>query len=621
MYRLLETIKVTDLYELEKYKLKANDINIVMEFLDRKTMTVESLVGFLRYHNNYTWTMIKFIPTQILLNAYLDCNFLLNHMTQELHDYIMKKTTERFRIRLFLNQPYIQDLVQLNDYFNNTYNFSNPFILRKLDQLKKELDIIDWCNYYLGSNAIVKLANRKPIDIIHLYPKTKTIRFNSAVTYYKDDEGNYVCMYKNYVIIINKMYYSCLGEVLVEKEEIVCDNDNEIYCTLETYQKLGSWYDYEPSSAHSSHSVAHPLQDESQKVNQESLKHHLGFTGIFHKYKYPKRVVSHCYACKKYYDNELWYDRYTDMCLDCGKFNFDKRTKMANLTSCTAFVSGIRQKIGLQIALKLLRCGARVIGTTRFISATYYNYAKQPDFNIWKDRLIICKCDFLKLSSVMKLTKFLKTQSINIFINNACQTIRASPYYYEQLNLLENLIENVDVDDECLIQYGNNMNDGNNQLILHKDNNENELTIYKCTSNDQIIIIDNKIKMYDIKFNQFDDVKDKDIKDSSSWNQEISDICAGEILESVLINQTVPTLLISQLKAFMVKPRFIIQVTALEGQFETNKTSNHAHTNMCKSAMNMLIRTIYEEQDPDQYVYSINVGYISGVNPQHDHYP
>ena len=37
--------------------------------------------------------------------------------------------------------------------------------------------------------------------------------------------------------------------------------------------------------------------------------------------------------------------------------------------------------------------------------------------------------------------------------------------------------------------------------------------------------------------------------------------------------------------------------------------------------MNMLIRTISEEKIKGQYVYSINAGFVSGVNPQLDHYP
>lgn len=79
--------------------------------------------------------------------------------------------------------------------------------------------------------------------------------------------------------------------------------------------------------------------------------------------------------------------------------------------------------------------------------------------------------------------------------------------------------------------------------------------------------------------------------------------------------------MISAIKNIMTKPRFIIQVTALEGQFETNKQSTHPHTNMCKAGMNMLIRTLVEEKETNQYSYSINPGFISGVNPQELHYP
>ena len=41
---------------------------------------------------------------------------------------------------------------------------------------------------------------------------------------------------------------------------------------------------------------------------------------------------------------------------------------------------------------------------------------------------------------------------------------------------------------------------------------------------------------------------------------------------------------------------------------------------MCKSAMNMLIRTLSEVSEKDLYVYAINPGYVSGVCPQQSRY-
>ena len=65
----------------------------------------------------------------------------------------------------------------------------------------------------------------------------------------------------------------------------------------------------------------------------------------------------------------------------------------------------------------------------------------------------------------------------------------------------------------------------------------------------------------------------------------------------------------------MNKPTFIIFCTALEGTFDMKKTPTHAHTNMCKAAMNMVIKTMAADQDPDLHCYSIDPGFVSGVNP------
>jgi len=226
-----------------------------------------------------------------------------------------------------------------------------------------------------------------------------------------------------------------------------------------------------------------------------------------------------------------------------------------------------------------------------------------------KIKCILCKlkCCVGRISiyGISKLPHQSYPAAINIFINNACQTIRASGKYHEQINLLEHSIQK-DV-----------------QLLLPGSTHQ-ELITY-AESNNQDLILSNfpsvNLQLSNFKFNQFNDIKDDNIRNESSWVKNIEQIDPGEILEAIIINQTVPTLLISAIKNTMVKPRFIIQVTALEGQFETNKNGLHPHTNMCKAAMNMLIRTISEEKEPMQHVYSINPGFVSGINPQENHYP
>jgi NAD(P)-dependent dehydrogenase (short-subunit alcohol dehydrogenase family) len=113
----------------------------------------------------------------------------------------------------------------------------------------------------------------------------------------------------------------------------------------------------------------------------------------------------------------------------------------------------------------------------------------------------------------------------------------------------------------------------------------------------------------------------KDVQHDSSWDKKIDEITPEEIVECTLINQIVPTLIINKLKHRLTKPKFIINVTSFEGSFNYNKNDKHIHTNMCKTAMNMMIRTLHEDSDKDLNVYAINPGFVSGICPQLDKYP
>lgn len=54
----------------------------------------------------------------------------------------------------------------------------------------------------------------------------------------------------------------------------------------------------------------------------------------------------------------------------------EKRFQTANLANMTAFVTGARIKIGFEIVLKLLRDGATVYATTRFVKDALIRYQK-----------------------------------------------------------------------------------------------------------------------------------------------------------------------------------------------------------------------------------------------------
>ena len=72
---------------------------------------------------------------------------------------------------------------------------------------------------------------------------------------------------------------------------------------------------------------------------------------------------------------------YNQLCHDCGEINYLKRNIIQNLKGKVAIVTGGRIKIGFYTALQLLRCGAKVIITTRFADNALVRYKKLKDYN------------------------------------------------------------------------------------------------------------------------------------------------------------------------------------------------------------------------------------------------
>lgn len=140
-----------------------------------------------------------------------------------------------------------------------------------------------------------------------------------------------------------------------------------------------------------------------------------------------------CYVCKtRFYTIHHFY---IDMCNECGDFNFKMRNLSVDLTGKVALVTGGRVKIGFECALKLLRCGAHVIVVTRFPKDAVKRFALEKDFQVWHNRLDIKGCDLRFTPKVKRLCEDILQQysSLDIIINNACQTIQKPTAYYEHL--------------------------------------------------------------------------------------------------------------------------------------------------------------------------------------------
>jgi hypothetical protein len=147
--------------------------------------------------------------------------------------------------------------------------------------------------------------------------------------------------------------------------------------------------------------------------------------------------AKHCYVCKGAFQTVHHF--YDQMCGPCGDLNFAKRTESADLRGRVALLTGGRVKIGYQAGIKLLRAGAYLIVTTRFPRDSAQRYAAEPDFATWSHRLEIYGLDLRHTPSVEAFCEHMLTthERLDFIINNACQTVRRPPAFYEHMMVAE----------------------------------------------------------------------------------------------------------------------------------------------------------------------------------------
>src|SRR4051812_20539965 len=184
------------------------------------------------------------------------------------------------------------------------------------------------------------------------------------------------------------------------------------------------------------------LQQDDQVLNSAGIRE-LRRKPVFttpNAYREPERdeprataESQHCYVCKEHYDVVHFF--YDQLCPSCAELNFFKRTESADLRGRVALLTGGRVKIGYQAGLKLLRAGARLIVTTRFPRDSAARYSREPDFEQWAHRLEIFGLDLRHTPSVDAFCQELLASHdrLDFIVNNACQTVRRPPAFYEHM--------------------------------------------------------------------------------------------------------------------------------------------------------------------------------------------
>ncbi|MER6979245.1 SDR family NAD(P)-dependent oxidoreductase, partial [Streptomyces carpinensis] len=139
-----------------------------------------------------------------------------------------------------------------------------------------------------------------------------------------------------------------------------------------------------------------------------------------------------CYTCKQRYVEVDYF--YHQLCQECAAENRAKRDARTDLTGKRALLTGGRAKIGMYIALRLLRDGAHTTITTRFPKDAIRRFKAMEDSADWLHRLEVVGIDLRDPAQAVALAEQVaEAGPLDILINNATQTVRRLPSAYAAL--------------------------------------------------------------------------------------------------------------------------------------------------------------------------------------------
>lgn len=356
-----------------------------------------------------------------------------------------------------------------------------------------------------------------------------------------------------------------------------------------------------------------------------------------------------CYICKADFTRLHFF--YDSMCPPCAAFNWQKRNQTVDLRGRVAIVTGGRVKIGYQAVIKLLHAGCKVIVTTRFPRDAVKRFAAEPDFDQWHDRLEVLGLDLRHTPSVEAFSRYvLETQDrLDFILNNACQTVRRPPGFYEHMMELEAApMDGLPEAARAVLHsyatlIGGHDEGGDPHAVsaptsaptsgVERSGSRGVPKIVGLThaaSLSQVPLVDgDRVDDREVVEKLFpvgrldQDLQQVDLRDKNSWRMTLAEVPTVELLEVHLVNAVAPFVMNARLKPLMLRQKtgdkHIVNVSAMEGQFRRSfKTDKHPHTNMAKAALNMLTRTSAPDYAADGiFMNSVDTGWITDEDPKH----
>jgi NAD(P)-dependent dehydrogenase (short-subunit alcohol dehydrogenase family) len=352
-----------------------------------------------------------------------------------------------------------------------------------------------------------------------------------------------------------------------------------------------------------------------------------------------------CYICKQ--DFTLVDAFYHWLCPSCAAMSHAKRDQRTDLTGKRALLTGGRAKIGMYIALRLLRDGAHTTITTRFPKDAVRRFAAMEDSAEWLHRLKVVGIDLRDPTQVISLTDDVAADGpLDIIINNACQTVRRLPGAYshlidgeaaplptaESLGVTA-LPEMVTFDRISEAHPAAIAGALSSTAVAHHDGEsaEHALAVHNAASLTALAL---KAGGASLEAHLAGTAIDAgglipDIQDNNSWTQVLDEVDPLELLEVQFCNSIAPFLINSRLRPALraavqngARRAYIVNVSAMEGQFggRRYKGAGHPHTNMAKAALNMMTRTSSGELfEADRILMTaVDTGWITDERPHHE---
>ncbi len=335
-----------------------------------------------------------------------------------------------------------------------------------------------------------------------------------------------------------------------------------------------------------------------------------------------------CYICKQ--DYATIHHFYDALCPACAEFNLRKRTELADLTGRVALLTGGRVKIGYQAGIKLLRAGAHLIVTTRFPRDSAARYAAEADFAEWGHRLEIFGLDLRHTPSVEGFCRHLLTTRtrLDVIVNNACQTVRRPPGFYEHMMAGEQAaLDGLPAPARALLGAYEGLRAAHvlpeAGVALAAPPALALAGVTHAAALSQVSLLPDDAAGRDLfPVGLLDqDLQQVDLRETNSWRLRLDEVAAVELLEVHLVNAVAPFLLNARLKPLMLRTpgreKHIVNVSAVEGQFYRKfKTTRHPHTNMAKAALNMMTRTAAADYHADGiHMNSVDTGWVTDEDP------